>query len=139
MKEITVGAKIENIKVVINFINQGLDETGCPEKMRKQIDIAVDELFSNIAQYAYGENVGDAQICVGFENNPKSVVISFADKGIPYNPLEKDDPDVTLSVDDRPIGGLGIFLAKNIMDIISYEFKEGKNILTVKKSFRVNA
>ena len=133
MKEITVKAKVENIDVVINFINQGLEESGCPERLRKQIDVAVDELFSNIAQYAYGENEGDANICVGIENNPKTVVISFADQGIPYNPLEKDDPDITLSVEERPIGGLGIFLAKNIMDNISYDFKDGKNILTVKK------
>ena len=135
MKEITVKAKIENIGLVINFINQHLDESGCPENLRKQIDIAVDELYSNIAQYAYGENEGEANICVEFDNNPKSVVITFSDKGIPYNPLEKEDPDVTLSVDERPIGGLGIFMAKNIMDNISYEFKEGKNILTVKKHF----
>ena len=99
-----------------------------------QIDIAIDELFGNIAQYAYNPETGDATVRVEVVKNPLSVVITFIDNGIPYDPLKKADPDTTLSAEEREIGGLGIYMVKKSMDEIAYEYKDGQNILTIKKT-----
>ena len=99
-----------------------------------QIDVAIDELFANIANYAYTPDVGPATVRVEVEEDPLTVVITFIDKGIPYDPLAKEDPDITLSAEEREIGGLGIFMVKQTMDEISYEYKDGQNILTIKKN-----
>lgn len=133
MKEITLAAAVENIGAVTEFVDQQLEELNCPLKAQMQIDIAIDELFSNIARYAYHPEVGTATVRVEVEDEPLAVIITFCDGGIPYNPLQKTDPDVTLSAEDREIGGLGIFLVKKSMDDISYEYKDGQNILKIKK------
>ena len=106
----------------------------CPPKAKIQIDIAIDELFGNIAQYAYNPGEGPATVRVEVTENPLSVILTFIDKGVPYNPLEKSDPDISLSAEDRQIGGLGIYMVKKTMDEIVYEYKDGQNILKVKKS-----
>lgn len=134
MKEITVPATVENIGVVTEFVDEQLEELNCPMKAQTQIDIAIDELFGNIAHYAYHPEKGQATVRVEVENNPLSVIITFMDGGTPFDPLKKDDPDVTLSVDERAIGGLGIFLVKKNMDDISYEYKNGQNILRIRKN-----
>ena len=85
--------------------------------------------------YAYHPSTGPASICVDVEENPLQVSISFADNGVPYDPLKKEDPDIGLSADEREIGGLGIFMVKKSMDDISYQYKDGSNILTIKKKF----
>ena len=95
----------------------------------------IDELFGNIAHYAYDPNVGPATVRVEVPKEPLSVIITFIDNGVPYDPLKKADPDITLSADDREVGGLGIFLVKKTMDDVSYEYKNGQNILRIKKSF----
>mgnify|MGYP003080580628 CR=1 FL=1 len=100
----------------------------------KQIDIAIDEVFSNIAHYAYHPSVGSATVKIEVIEEPMSVVITFIDGGTPYNPLEKEDPDITLSAEEREIGGLGIFMVKKSMDSIDYEYKDGQNILRIKKN-----
>ena len=100
-----------------------------------QIDVAIEEIFVNIAHYAYPEGEGDAVISVGADTAAGGVQIVFEDEGIPYDPLKNEDPDITLSAEDRPIGGLGIFMVKKSMDEVSYEYKDGKNRLTIKKSF----
>ena len=100
-----------------------------------QIDVAIDELFSNIAHYAYNPEIGEATVQVSVSEDPLSVIITFIDKGVPYDPLKKDDPDITLSLEDRPIGGLGIYMVKKTMDDITYEYKDGQNILAIKKNF----
>lgn len=133
MKELTIDATVENIEVVTDFINDQLEHVGCPQKIRVQIDIAIDELFGNIAHYAYNPEVGPATVTVEVTEDP-AVIITFVDNGIPYDPLKKDDPDVTLSAEERDIGGLGIYMVKKTMDDIVYEYKEGKNILRVKKN-----
>lgn len=135
MSEITVDAKIENLGTVTSFIDEELEKNDCPMKAQMQIDVAIDELFSNIAYYAYNPEVGPATIKVEVEKDPMSVVITFLDHGVPYDPLAKADPDTTLSVEERGIGGLGIFMVKKTMDDITYEYKDGKNILTIKKNF----
>ena len=133
MKELTVDAAIENIPAVTAFVEEQLEQVGCPMKAQMQIDIAIDELFSNIAQYAYTPKTGKATVRVEVTENPMAVVISFIDNGIPYDPLAKADPNVSLPADERQIGGLGIFMVKKSMDEINYEYKNGQNILTIKK------
>ena len=106
----------------------------CPKKAQLQIDIAIDELFGNIAHYAYHPEEGPATVRVEVTEHPLSVILTFIDNGVPYNPLEKADPDTSLSAEEREIGGLGIYMVKQTMDEILYEYKDGQNILTVKKS-----
>ena len=133
MNELTVQATIENIPAVTDFVNDRLDNLGCPTKARMQIDIAIDELFSNIAHYAYHPETGQAVVRVDEEADPPAVCITFVDNGVPYDPLAKEDPDISLSADERQIGGLGIYMVKQTMDDILYEYKDGQNILTIKK------
>ena len=133
MKELTIAATVENIETVIDFVNEQLEALDCPMKAQMQIDIAIDELFGNIAHYAYNPDVGDATVRVEVVEDPLAVVITFIDKGVPYDPLKKEDPDITLSAEEREIGGLGIFMVKKTMDEIIYEYKDGQNILKIKK------
>lgn len=134
MKELTLPATIENIETVIDFVNGQLEEIKCPLKAQMQIDIAIDELFGNITHYAYNPETGPATVRVEVTEDPIAVVITFIDRGVPYDPLKKEDPDITLSAEERAIGGLGIFMVKKTMDEISYEYKDGKNILRIKKN-----
>ena len=136
MKELTIAAKIENIEAVTDFVNEQLEALDCPMKAQMQIDIAIDELFGNIAHYAYNPEVGNATVRVEVTEDPIAVVVTFIDKGVPYDPLAKTDPDTTLSAEEREIGGLGIFMVKKTMDEITYEYKDGQNILTIKKSLK---
>lgn len=130
--ELTVEATLENIPVVTAFVDERLEALGCPLKAQMQIDVAIDELFSNIARYAYDPS-GPATVRVDVDREPLTVRIAFIDHGKPYDPLAKADPDVTLSAEERPIGGLGIFMVKKTMDDVRYEYKDGQNILTVEK------
>lgn len=134
MKELTVDAAVENIEVVTDFVNEELEKLDCPVKARRQIDVAIDELFGNIARYAYSPDAGKATVRFSVEENPLEVTITFIDNGIPFNPLEKSNPDTHLSAEERPIGGLGIFLVKKSMDMVEYEYKNGQNILKIKKN-----
>ena len=133
MKELTIAATVENIEVVTDFVNQQLELLECPMKAQMQIDIAIDELFSNIAHYSYNPEVGQATVRVEVVENPLAVTITFIDNGIPYDPLAKEDPDLTLSAEERQIGGLGIYMVKKSMDEITYEYKDGQNILSIEK------
>ena len=133
MKSITVEAKIENVDKVTEFVNEVMEEKEWPLKVQMQLDVAIDEIFGNIAYYAYGKGSGNATIQIEMEDNPPKITLTFIDQGIPYNPLESKDPDITLDIEDREIGGLGIFLVKKTMDELSYEYVDGQNILTMKK------
>ena len=134
MKELTVAATVENIETVTDFVNEQLEAMDCPMKAQMQIDIAIDELFGNIAHYAYNPEIGKATVRVEVIEDPLSVIITFIDNGIPYDPLAKADPDTTLSAEERDIGGLGIYMVKKSMDDITYEYKDGHNILKIKKN-----
>lgn len=134
MKELTIDASTENIEKVTAFVNEQLEALDCPVKAQMQIDIAIDELFGNIAHYAYNPEVGAATVRVEVQEEPLSVVITFIDNGVPYDPLALEDPDTSLSAEEREIGGLGIYMVKKSMDDISYEYKDGKNILRIKKN-----
>ena len=134
MKELVVEADVNNLFEVQMFIDEQLEEAGCSMPAQIAIDVAVEELFVNIASYAYGEEIGVAVVQVSVFKDPLSVEITFIDNGKQYDPLAKPDPDTTLSADERKKGGLGIFMVKNSTDDISYEYKDGKNILTIKKN-----
>lgn len=132
LKEIIIEATIANIIKVTDFINEELDLYNCPNEDKININIAIDEIITNIAKYAYNQSeVGE--ITVKFDISDNQVNIIFIDSGIPYNPVIQPEPDITLSAEDRKIGGLGIFLVKKLMDEVSYEYLDGKNILRIKK------
>ncbi len=135
MQVLIVEAKLENIPRVTDFVNDSLEALGCPMKVCMQIDIAIDEIMSNIVRYAYGENIGKAEIKVEVTEQPQSVVITFIDSGVPYDPLKAADPDITLSAEERQIGGLGVYMVKKSMDEVEYKYKDGQNILMITKSF----
>ena len=132
--ELVVTAETERLDEVLCFLAERLATTDCAPKARMQIDLAVEEIFVNIASYAYRPETGTAAVRVEVSGNPVTVTITFVDHGIPYDPLARQDPDVTLSVEERDIGGLGIFLTKQIMDDVSYEYRHGQNILRIKKT-----
>ena len=110
---------------------QGID---FPPKAMMQINVSVEEIFVNIAHYAYSDKTGEAVIEVEIDDEPKTVTITFIDRGVKYDPLAKPDPDVTLSVKDRQIGGLGTFMTKKFMDELSYEYLDGQNVFAMKKN-----
>lgn len=135
MKELKVKADISELDKVLSFADSILESMDCSMKAQMQIDVAIEELFVNIAHYAYPSGDGEAVIEVEADEANKTVSITFVDQGIPYDPLKNADPDITLSADERPIGGLGIFMVKKSMDDVSYEYKDNQNRLTIKKSF----
>ncbi len=133
--EITVDAVLENIPAVTDWVNDLLEQADCPMKAQLQLDVAIDELFSNIARYAYAPQTGKATLRLTLLQQPAGVALTFIDQGKPYDPLAKVDPDVTLSAEERAIGGLGIFLVKKTMDDMTYARQEDSNVLTITKLF----
>ena len=131
--ELEIEAKAENLPEVLSFLEERLETADCTPRARMQIQVAVEEIFMNIANYAYQPETGKATVRVEVSDNPVVVTITFVDHGVPYDPLAKADPNVAASAEDRPIGGLGIFMTKKLMDDVAYEYKDGKNILTLKK------
>ena len=134
MKEIHVDSSVENIPSVKKFVCSELERFGCADRFEMQMKMAVDELFANISFYAYDSNTGPVTVGMDFDDDTSSVILTFIDEGKPYNPLEAEEPDVELEAELRPIGGLGIFLVRNLMDDMSYEYKNGQNILTLTKN-----
>jgi anti-sigma regulatory factor (Ser/Thr protein kinase) len=133
MREQTFPATTEALNDAMAFVDETLEEVGCSMKVQMQIDIAVEEIFVNIAHYAYTPGAGDAVLRVELQENPRAVSITFEDRGVPYDPLAKEDPDVTLDAEERQIGGLGIYMVKKSMDEVKYRHEDGKNILTLVK------
>ena len=134
MKELVIEAEKNNLPQVLEFVDEQLEAVDCPMMTQTTIDIAVEELFVNIASYAYNPEIGIAVVQVTVHDDPLSVEITFIDNGMQYDPLAKADPDTTLSAAQRQIGGLGIFMVKKSMGAVNYEYKDGKNILTIKKT-----
>ncbi|MBQ3836990.1 MAG: ATP-binding protein [Treponema sp.] len=135
MAKITVEANRDSIPKVSSFVEGELEKLECPMKALAQINIAVDELFCNIVSYAYPDGLGQAVISVE-SPAPKMVALTFEDWGVPYNPLEKPDPDITLSAEERNVGGLGIFIVKKTMDSMTYKREDKKNILRIEKKWQ---
>ena len=133
MAELTIEASVDNLDEVLALVDAELEKMDCPMKTQLQIDVAVEEIFVNIAHYAYAPKTGSATVRVETARKPNTVTITFLDRGIPYDPLAKPDPDVTLSAAERQIGGLGIFMVKKSMDEMKYEYRDGQNVLTIQK------
>ncbi len=134
MREMDILAVKENLPEVLAFVDSQLEKLDCGTKLIMQIDVAVEEIFVNISSYAYNPEIGPATIKIEIMEEPLSVIISFIDNGKQYDPLAKPDPDVKLPLKERKKGGLGIFMVKKTMDNVTYEYKEGQNILTITKS-----
>lgn len=132
-REITVAATVENLEAVATFVDACLEEVGCSPRAQIQIDVAVDELFSNIAYYAYPQRTGEVTLRLEATEEPPCAILTFIDSGVPYDPLSRADPDTTLSAEERQIGGLGIYMVKKSMDAVSYAYEDGKNILKITK------
>ncbi len=131
MKKMDIEATLENLTKVMEFVDEQLEETGCNMRIQTQIDVSVEELFVNIVNYAYGDKIGDAQVMMDIKDG--TAEITFIDTGVPFDPLAKEDPDISLPADERKIGGLGIFMVKKNMDDIKYEYRSGQNITTIFK------
>ena len=129
----TFKAELEQLDEVLAFLEGALEELECPMKCSMQIPLAIEEAFVNVANYAYPQSEGEAEFSIEGEGSGVKIVLS--DSGIPFDPLAKDDPDITLSAEKRNIGGLGIFMVKKIMDKVEYSYTDGKNILTMYKNF----
>lgn len=131
VQTLTVEAKDENLDQVMQFTENFLAARGCPMKIRMQLGLCVEEIFVNIAHYAYGGEAGTAEIRL--DDTQAGVTLTFLDSGVPYDPLAKEDPDITLSAEERQIGGLGIYLVKKNTDAVSYRYENGKNVLVLLK------
>ena len=134
MAEITVRAAPEQIDAVMDFVNRQLDVLSCPEETRVDLDVAVDELLSNIIRYAYGSETGTVTVRVETQLEPKALILTFLDQGAPFDPLAEERPDTTsLPARERPMGGLGLYLVRSLVDEITYARRDGQNVLTVHK------
>ena len=132
--ELEVPAEIDRLPEVMEFMEQHLEEAECSVKAQMQISVSVEEIFVNIAHYAYAPEKGMAWIRLETDRENKVAKITFTDSGTPFDPLKKADPDVTLSAEERDIGGLGIYMTKKAMDEVSYEYRDGRNNLTLVKT-----
>lgn len=128
MKTMEVQPVLEALDRVTAFVEDILKEAGVSYKVITQINIAIDEIFSNIVYYS-----GAWKASVSCEIIGHQAVLRFMDNGIPYNPTCKEEPDITLSADERSAGGLGIYMVMKTMDSVDYEYKNGYNILLLRK------
>lgn len=131
--ELELEAAAEKLPEVLSFLEEHLERADCPPKTQMQIAVAAEEIFVNIASYAYAPETGRAQVCLELFRDPLRAVITFLDSGRPFDPLKREDPNVLLPAEERQIGGLGIFMTKKLMDGVRYEYRDGKNVLTMEK------
>ena len=129
----TFPAKVEALSDVLGFVDRTLESYECPMKIQTAICVAIEEVFVNVAHYAYGDGEGDMVLGIGFDEESRDITFRMSDKGTPFDPLKKPDPDITLSAEEREIGGLGIFITKKTMDTVTYAYENGENILTMIK------
>lgn len=140
-RTLDVDASLKSLDEVTAFFEDALADEGCPHKMIMQVIMCVEEIFVNVASYAY--NAGQGGLCrlsltVDVNDDVKRATIVVADNGKPFNPLEREAPDITLTAEEREIGGLGIYMVKKSMDSLEYEYKSGENVLVMTKSWKVN-
>ncbi len=134
MRQIVVSAETSQLPTVIRFMEATLATSSCTEKKRKQLILAAEEAFVNIAHYAYGGEGGTVGITLTIAKNPPLATLTFTDTGVAHNPLETPPPDLTLPAEQRKIGGLGIYLISQSVDTVSYRYENGQNILTLVKA-----
>ena len=130
----TFPAKTEALSDVLGFVDQMLDRYECPMKIQTAVCVAIEEVFVNVAHYAYGDGEGEMTLGIGFDEENRAITFRMTDKGVPFDPLKKPDPDITSSAEEREIGGLGIFITKKTMDTLAHAYENGKNILTMSKT-----
>ena len=130
----TFPAKTDALADVLGFVEEMLESFDCPMKAQLALTVAIEEVFVNVARYAYGDGEGDVTLDIGYDEGSRTVTFCMADKGVPFDPLKKPDPDITLSASERDIGGLGIFITKKTMDTVTYAYENGKNKLTMSKT-----
>lgn len=118
---------------VLAFAEEELEKAECPMKAVMPITVALEEVFVNVAHYAYPDSLGEVSLAIDFDSESRTMTFIMTDSGIPFDPLVKPDPDITLSAEERQIGGLGIFMMKMTMDDVNYVYTDGKNVLTMKK------
>jgi anti-sigma regulatory factor (Ser/Thr protein kinase) len=135
MKELTVDAKTESFSAIKSFVGAELEAMDCPEGIRQQLFVVIDEIFANIVSYAFAGGEGSATVRLEAESEPRAAVLTFLDSGIPFDPLTMKTPDTSLKARERKIGGLGIFMVRKLMDEVSYAYADGKNILRTVKRF----
>ena len=133
MTEQTFPAKIEALSDVLGFVDRMLEGYACPMKIQTAICVAIEEVFVNVAHYAYGDGEGDMTLGIGFDEESRTITFRMTDNGVQFDPLKKPDPDITLSAEEREIGGLGIFIAKKTMDQVTYAYENDENVLTMIK------
>lgn len=138
MKELRVEASVKNLPIVFRFVLGELENCGCSKKTMRAIKLSVEEVFVNIAQYAYDPKTGPAIISMEVvrDPDPVRVIISFADTGKPFDPLVVERPDTSLPLEQREVGGLGVFLVRTHMDWVHYGYQDGMNILTIEKNLQ---
>lgn len=137
-KCLTIAASMENLDWVLNFFERQLVENACPKKIRGQILVSLEEVYVNIVNYAY-EDEGQCSINMDIKSSDgcEEMTLTISDKGKQFDPLKREDPDITLSVEQRQIGGLGIYMVKKSMDSVSYRYESGQNILTLCKKWSI--
>lgn len=135
MRELKLDSVLENVNVVLDFVNIEFEVKNYSKKFKSEVAIAVEEIFSNIAHYAYNPDIGEVVIRVS-SDDMLTLSVELEDVGAKFNPLENTDPDITLSAEDREIGGLGIFMVKKMMDEVAYRYENGKNVLTLTKHYK---
>ena len=133
MKELSVQATAKNLPQVLEFVDANLEALGCSPTDQFQIDVAVEEVFVNIASYAYSPEEGPAAVRFETSQDPSSVIVRFVDWGAPYDPLARPDPDIRRPLRERPRGGLGVFVTRQYMDGVDYQYRDGQNILPLTK------
>ncbi len=133
-KEIRIEAENENLQKIMECIEEDIRDL--PEEQAIPIKVAIEEIFVNIASYAYPPRKGKVKIIIETTAEPeRKISITFIDDGVPYDPLAREDPDLDMELMDRKVGGLGVYMVKESMDETFYEYKDGENILKIVKNF----
>ena len=133
MREITVEAVTGNIPKVTAFVDEELERLGCAPKANMQIDVCIDEVVANVANYAYGSDTGNVTVRLGFDEEQRIFSLTFVDAGVPFDPCSVPEPDTTLPLEERPIGGLGLLMVRKMSDEMLYRREGEHNVLTVRK------
>ncbi len=135
MAKTIVPARIENLENMIAFIRKGVESVGLTKKELNQVHLVCEETLLNIINYAYPDKTGDIEISYQIDTGSKEITLQFCDGGVPFNPLSVPEPDVDAPIEERDVGGLGIFLVRKIMQDVQYRRQDDKNILTLTKKY----
>jgi len=136
-RSLTLQNEMDQLSQLAPFVWAFAEEAQLDEQPAMQLDLALDEAVTNVVLYAYPKGT-EGEVTVAAKREGDTLEVVLTDSGTPFDPTAQEDPDLTLSADERPIGGLGIFLVRQMMDTVLYERKDGKNILTLRKNLASN-